>query len=259
MSNVGIHSRRDFLNLATAGAAGAAILAPAAAADARAQATIAAIAFDGFAIIDARPVAARVEEMFPGKGKSLMTAWRTQQFGYAWLRTMGRQYVDFWKITEDALETSAAALNLELGGGRADRIMQAYLELTAWPDAVPVLRRLKSAGMKLVFLSNFTAPMLEAAVRNAGLEGLFEEHLSTDRVQAYKPDPRAYAMAPDTLKLTRDQIAFVAFAGWDVAGAKWFGYRTYWANRIGALADNLGVTADAARPDLSDLESFVGV
>jgi len=259
MSNTGIQSRRDFLKLATVGAAGAAILTPAAAREARAQAAIAAVAFDGFAIIDARPVAARAEEMFPGQGRSLMTAWRTQQFGYAWLRTMGRQYVDFWKITEDALAASAAALNLELRGGRADRLMQTYLELTAWPDAVPVLQRLKSAGMKLAFLSNFTAPMLEAAVRNAGLEGLFEEHLSTDRVQAYKPDPRAYAMASDSLKLARDEIAFVAFAGWDVAGAKWFGYRTYWANRSGAPADNLGVTADAVRPDLSGLATFVGV
>jgi 2-haloacid dehalogenase len=136
--------------------------------------------------------------------------------------------------------------------------MQAYLELKAWPDAAPVLKRLKAAGLKLVFLSNFTAAMLDAAVDNSGLDGVFEPHLSTDRVQAYKPDPRAYAMALDALDLTRDEIAFAAFAGWDVAGAKWFGYRTYWANRAGAMMDNLGPTADAAAPDLSGLEAFVG-
>ena len=121
-----------------------------------------------------------------------------------------------------------------------------------------MLRRLRAKGIALAFLSNFTAPMLEAAVRNSGLGGLFTQHLSTDLVQAYKPDPRAYAMALDAFELARDEIAFVAFAGWDVAGAKWFGYPTYWASRAGAAADNLGVAADAVGPDFSGLEAFVG-
>jgi len=249
------NSRRHFLSLA----AGAAALATTRSRPACAQSIIRAIAFDGFTIIDPRPVAARAEAMFPGQGKSLMAAWRTQQFGYAWLRTMGDRYVDFWQLTEDALTASAAALQLDLDAERRDQLMHTWLELKAWPDAVPVLQRLKAAGIKLVFLSNFTDAMLDAAVKNTGLTGLFEPHLSTDRVQAYKPDPRAYAMAPVALDLARAEIAFVAFAGWDVAGAKWFGYRTYWANRAGAAMDNLGIAADAEAADLSGLEMFVGL
>jgi len=249
-------TRRDFINLAAAGAAAA--LTATRARAARPAAGIQAIAFDGFTIIDPRPVAARAEAIFPGQGKSLMAAWRTQQFGYAWLRTMGRHYIDFWHVTEDALEASARTLNLNMTGAQRDHLMQAWLELTAWPDAAPVLQRLKARGLKLVFLSNFTAAMLDAAVRNAGLDGLFEEHLTTDRVQVYKPDPRAYQMALDVFNLTRDQIAFTAFAGWDVAGAKWFGYPTYWANRSGASADQLGAATDVEGKDLSGLETFVG-
>jgi len=72
-------------------------------------------------------------------------------------------------------------------------------ELTGdvFPDVAPALRQLKDAGIRLAFLSNFTAAMLDAAVKNSGLEGLLEEHLSTDRVRAYKPDPRAYQMGLD--------------------------------------------------------------
>jgi 2-haloacid dehalogenase len=250
-------TRRDFMNLAAAGVA-ASTLASSRAGAARADAGIQAIAFDGFTIIDPRPVAARAEALFPGNGKSLMAAWRTQQFSYAWLRTMGRRYVDFWHVTEDALEASARALDLALAPAERDHLMQAWLELTAWPDVAPVLQRLKARGLKLVFLSNFTAAMLDAAVKNSGLQGVFEEHLSTDRVQAYKPDPRAYQMALDAFGLTRGEIAFTAFAGWDVAGAKWFGYPTYWANRAGAPADTLGASADAIAVDLSGLETFVG-
>jgi 2-haloacid dehalogenase len=246
------------MTVAAAGlAANAAV--PAGARAARPDGGIQAIAFDGFAIIDPRPVAARAEAMFPGQGKSLMAAWRAQQFGYAWLRSMGRRYVDFWHVTEDALDAASRGLDLPLKAEQRHQLMQAWRELKAWPDALPVLARLKARGLKLVFLSNFTAAMLEAAAKNSGLDGVLEEHLSTDRVQAYKPDPRAYRMALDAFGLARTEIAFVAFAGWDVAGAKWFGYPTYWANRSAAPADQLGVAADAQARDLSGLEAFIDV
>src|SRR5262245_32415954 len=64
---------------------------------------IKAIAFDGFPIIDPRPLAARAEELFPGKGESLMNAWRTRQFEYTWLRTLSGHYANFWTTTQDAL------------------------------------------------------------------------------------------------------------------------------------------------------------
>src|ERR1700756_4364563 len=62
-----------------------------------------AVAFDGFPIIDAQPVFAKVEAIFPGWGTELGNVWRTRQFEYCWLRTLGGRYVDFWQATEDAL------------------------------------------------------------------------------------------------------------------------------------------------------------
>jgi hypothetical protein len=45
----------------------------------------------------------------------------------------------------------------------------------------------------------------------------------------------AYRLGTDALALDADEILFVAFAGWDVAGAKWFGYPTFWNNRQSGL------------------------
>ena len=72
--------------------------------------------------------------------------------------------------------------------------MQAFLSIKAWPDTLPALQSLKASGVRMALLSNFTAEMLDAGVKNSGLQGIFEPHLSTDRVRAYKPDPRAYQM-----------------------------------------------------------------
>jgi len=52
-------------------------------------------------------------------------------------------------------------------------------------------------------------------------------------------------------------VLFVAFAGWDVVGAKWFGYPTFWLNRQASPAEEFGVEADASGPDLNSLVQFV--
>jgi 2-haloacid dehalogenase len=102
-----------------------------------------------------------------------------------------------------------------------------------------------------------TTKMLDAGIKNAGLDGAFEHVLSTDRIKAYKPDPRAYQMAIDAFELKREEILFAAFAGWDAAGAKWFGSPTFWVNRLNLPAEELGVAPDAMGRDLTALVSFV--
>jgi hypothetical protein len=57
-----------------------------------------------------------------------------------------------------------------------------------------------------------TERMLDAAIRSSGLDGLFEQNLSTDRVRAYKPDPRAYQMAIDALDLPREDELLIKMA-----------------------------------------------
>jgi hypothetical protein len=60
--------------------------------------------------------------------------------------------------------------------------------------------------------------MLDQAVKNSGLEGIFDDHLSTDQVRMFKPDPQAYRMAMSAFGLRKEEIAFAAFwrlgCGW---------------------------------------------
>jgi 2-haloacid dehalogenase len=103
--------------------------------------------------------------------------------------------------------------------------MDAHLALKRWPEVPDALRALKNMGLRLAFPSNMTPKMLEAGIRNSGLDGLFDHLLSTDLVRAYKPDPRAYQMAIDAFRLQGDEIAFAAFAGWDGQARKRSGIR----------------------------------
>lgn len=246
-------NRRDFVTLAAGGAVAAIAGNPAQGEPTKVRA----VAFDGFPIIDPRPVFAKVEELFPGRGQELSNAWRTRQFEYTWLRTLGGHYADFWQVTEESLVYAAKALAIDLTAGRRDQLMQSWLALKAWPDVAPALQALKAAGIRMAFLSNLTDAMINSAVKHSALEGFFEPHLSTDRVKAFKPDPRAYRMGLDAFGLGKDEIAFAAFAGWDAAGAKWFGYPTFWVNRLNAPVEQLGITPDGMGSGLGDIVKFV--
>jgi len=216
-----------------------------------------AIALDGLVVFDTRRVQTVAEERLPGRGAALVTAWRSRQFEYQWLRTTGEQYADFLSVTDDSLEFAARSLGLELSAETRAALLDVYVTLDAWPDARPALGALRESGLQLALLSNMTAKMLNDGIARAELGGLFDQVLSTDTVRAFKPAPRAYALGPSVLGLPAESILFVASAGWDAAGARWFGYPTYWVNRSAAPAEHLGAHADGVGPDLDSLVRYV--
>ncbi len=249
-------SRRKFLGTATAVITAAALESGSVTAQARSS-RIKAVAFDAFAIFDSRSVFHLAEQLLPGRGVDLSNAWRTRQFEYTWLRNSMHQYADFWHVTQDALNYAAKRIGVQLEPTQNEELMAAFLDLKPWPDAPAVLESLQEQGFRLALLSNMTSTMMQSCVKTSGLQAAFEFELSTDRVKAFKPDPAAYRMAPETFRMEKDQIAFVAFGGWDAAGAKTFGYSTYWVNRLGAPVEQLGAFADATGRDLSSLPAFL--
>ena len=218
---------------------------------------IRAVAFDAFAIFDPRPIQALARAIFPAQGDELIKVWRSRQFEYQWLRALSGRYADFRQTTEEALDFAASSLDIRLAPEHRKRLMGSYLELRAWPDVEPALEELKQDGLRLALLSNATPRILRAGVENSGLRWAFEHVLSTDRLRTYKPDPRAYQMGVDAFGVAREAIAYVAFAGWDAAGAKWFGHTTYWANRTMSREEGLGAAPDGTGRELTGLAAFL--
>jgi 2-haloacid dehalogenase len=259
IARVGL-SRRTAIGLAAVVGMGVGVSSPAAADPGPACSgdPVRAVAFDAFTVFDRQPVTDAAEEVFPGSGAALTDAWSVRQFEYTWLRTLSRTYTDFWMVTQDALDFAADTAGLELTTAGRQRLMAAWLELRAWPEAPAALRELKARGLRLALLSNATPVMLDSWVQNSGLQGVFDPHLSTDRVQAFKPDPRAYRMGVTAFGVPRAQIVFSAHGGWDAVGASVYGYRTFWVNRTGSPAERLGVTPEGSGVELNALVAFIG-
>jgi 2-haloacid dehalogenase len=168
---------------------------------------------------------------------------------------MGR-YEDFWAVTEAALRFALARLGIAAGDEAVARLMEAYLSLATFPDVAGALSAM--AGTPLGILSNGSPRMLDAAVRSSGLAGGFRHVLSVDTVKAYKPSRSVYELGPRAFGVPAGDILFVSSNAWDVAGAKAFGYRTCWCNRLAAPMDRLGVSPDLEVRKLDEILGKLG-
>lgn len=242
-----------------------------------------AVIFDAYGtLFDVHSVIAAAEQMFPGHGDALSQLWRLKQIEYTQLRTLadapetpGAHYRPFQDITLDALRFAAKKLQLTLGRAAEKRLMDEYACLSAFPDALPALRALREPGASpstrhapahresavrrvgLAILSNGNPQMLDVALKSAGMSGLFDHVLSVDAVRAYKPSRAAYALGTRAFDAPPSEIVFVSSNGWDVAGAAWFGFTTFWLNRANAPLEELGVTPHGAGSTMSDLLAFL--
>lgn len=182
---------------------------------------------------------------------ALSTMWRQKQLEYTWLRALMGRYADFWLVTEAALRYTIRRLGLVASEDEVRRLMDAYLSLACFPEVKAALARL--AGRPRAVLSNGAPSMLAAAVRSSGLATSLEHVISVDRVKTYKPSPLVYALGPEVLGVAAGELLFVSSNGWDVAGAKAFGYQVAWCNRTGAPQEELGVGADLVVDALDQL------
>ncbi|HYJ08229.1 MAG TPA: haloacid dehalogenase type II [Polyangiaceae bacterium] len=254
-------SRREFLcwagALSLSGCARPRLVAEAAATAAAppAAGNVRAVAFDLFTLFDPRGVDRRIAAVV-GENPGFATTWKMKLFEYSWLRAASGQYRDFENLASDALSYSARAHDVVLSDQARAELAGAFTELEPWPDSAAVLEQLRARGLKLAPLANFSPRMIERLLGRAKLLDHFDALISTDRAQSYKPDPRAYALAETTFGLPKKQIAFSAFGGWDAAGADWFGFPTFWVNRLSRPSEELGAEV-ATGPDLTALARWI--
>ena len=193
--------------------------------------TIKAVVFDAYGTLyDVQSVADITEEIFPGYGEIITQVWRIKQLEYTWLRSLMRQYRDFAAVTRDSLTYTLKCLGLEYDDASFDRIMDKYLHLHLYPDALLALEAM--AEKKLPILSNGSPDMLDALVKNSGVDRMLDATISIDSKKIFKPSPDAYTLIESTLGIPPREVLFISSNPWDVCGAKAFGLNVAWIERV---------------------------
>jgi 2-haloacid dehalogenase len=212
--------------------------------------TVKAVVFDAYGTLyDIQSVAATTEQAFPGYGEIITQIWRIKQLEYTWLRTLMRRYEDFSVITRDSLAYTLRSLGLKSDPAAFAGIVDKYLHLDLYPDALTALSAMKDR--KLAILSNGSTGMLHALVANTGLDRLLDATISIDSAKMFKPSPEAYALVERTLGVAPADVLFVSSNPFDACGAKAFGFRVAWIERVTAEAMALTCVKNDLVPPLT--------
>jgi 2-haloacid dehalogenase len=193
--------------------------------------TINAVVFDAYGTLyDIQSVAAVTEQAFPGYGEIVTQIWRIKQLEYTWLRSLMGRYQDFAAVTAESLAYTLRVLGLSYDEAAFARIIDKYLHLDLYPDGLVSLSAMKDK--KLAILSNGSPDMLEALVRNSGLDRVLDAVISVDAGKIFKPSPAAYALIEAKLGIPPAEMLFVSSNPWDACGAKAFGLEVAWIERV---------------------------
>jgi len=200
--------------------------------------------FDAYGTLyDVHSVHTKTEELCPGKGDLITQIWRLKQLEYTWLQTALQGYRDFGFITRSSLIFALRAADIEPNETIIKPLLDKYLDLDPFPEAKEALGALKRRGdRQRAILSNGSTAMLSALVKNSGLDAFLDATISVDGARKYKPHPECYALIEERLGLKTDEVLFVSSNGFDVAGAKHFGFKVAWIKRggVGAPAGSIG-------------------
>jgi len=193
--------------------------------------TIKAVVFDAYGTLyDVQSVAAITDEAFPGYGDIITQIWRLKQLEYTWLRSLMQRYEDFSIITRESLAYTLRCLGLKNDRGVFERIMEKYVHLDLYPDAIATLAALKN--YKLAILSNGSTDMLNSLVANTGLDRILHAAISIDSKTIFKPAPDAYTLIESNLGVAPADVLFVSSNPFDACGAKAFGLKVAWIERV---------------------------
>lgn len=193
--------------------------------------------FDAYGTLyDVNSVAKATEEAFPGYGDTITQVWRLKQLEYTWLRSLMGRYEDFWIVTQESLTYTLKSLGLQAEPEAFDGILDRYLHLSPYPDALEALEGLRGAGHQVAILSNGSQGMLDALVRNTGLDSTLDAVISIDEKRIFKPSPEAYSLVAEKLGASVDEVVFVSCNPFDICGSKSYGFKTAWIERVPAAS-----------------------
>ena len=213
---------------------------------------IKAIIFDAYAtLFDVNSAAEKCKDKIGAKWGSFANFWRTTQLEYTWLRSLMKRHKDFWQVTEDSLDKSMKAFNID--SSMRDELLNLYKVLSPFKEVPETLKALKERKLKLAILSNGTPALLNELVTSNNLDNLFDDLFSIEEVGIYKPDSKVYDIPIKKYRIKKNEVAFLSANTWDVSGSGNYGYYSIWVNRNNNIFDNLDYKPKLQINNLKDL------
>ena len=213
---------------------------------------IKAIIFDAYGtLFDVNSAAEKCRDKIGDKWEKFANFWRTTQLEYTWLRSLMGRHKNFWQVTEDSLDKSMKAFDID--PSMSSELLNLYKSLTPFKEVPETLKALKEKKFKLAILSNGTPSLLDELVKSNHLDNLFDDIFSIEQVGIYKPSFKVYDLPIKKYNIDKSEVVFLSANTWDVSGGGNYGYQSIWVNRNNNIFDKLDFKLKYQITDLNKL------
>lgn len=185
----------------------------------------------------------------PKKVQAITNDWRMHQLEYSWrLNSMGIFWT-FAEVTAKALIHASKANDVSLSEDAVEDLVEAYLSLDCFPDAVAGVKKLSTMPeTEGVVFTNGTSTSLNKLLPQSSLSPFsswlnFSKPVIADHVKAFKPALSIYHHLLSSMGRTAQpkSVYLVSSNPFDVTGAIAAGINAIWVDRSGkGWMDQLG-------------------
>jgi 2-haloacid dehalogenase len=202
-------------------------------------------------LLDLRAMDSHFERFFGDA--DVRKEWWSQTLQLAMAAVVTNAYEDFAVCADTGLEITARCYKVSMLGEEKNLILGTLQKLRPFPEVAQSLQRLRDAGLRLAMLTNSTAKTAEAQLAFAGLRDQFEQVISGDEIQCFKPAPEVYQLAANQLNVEPGQMRLVSTHDWDLTGALRAGCAAAFVARPGQVMNPFGPQPDVRGADLADV------
>ena len=206
-------------------------------------------------LLDLTAMRSSVGEALGGRD-DLLPLWFSTMLHHSLVDSTPGRFHTFGEIGVASLLMVAEIEGIELTKAQAKTaIVTPLRSLPPHPDVRDGLQALKNKGYKLVSLTNSSNQGVYTQFKNADLLSYFDERLSVEDINLYKPDTRTYEWAIEKMGIAAEDAMLVAAHGWDIAGAKQAGWQAAFIARPGKVLYPLAIAPDTVVSGLDELVS----
>ncbi|PRX39288.1 haloacid dehalogenase type II [Salegentibacter salegens] len=159
--------------------------------------------------------------------------WFPKLLHYSLVETTTGTYNNFSEIAAATFKMISGKFDKDFSDSEIKNILSEITKLPPYPDVKPGLKQLKNAGYKLIAFSNGKPDVLNAQLKFAEIDSLFEGIYSVEEIKKYKPHPESYQYILNKYQVKAQKALMVAAHSWDIIGAQHAGLQTCFVERPG--------------------------
>jgi 2-haloacid dehalogenase len=160
--------------------------------------------------------------------------WFGETILYSETATLTNTFVPFGQLGAGILRMLGRIHNVAISEADLAELANGLATLPPHPDVPGSLRKLKTAGYRMVTLTDSPANPSVGPLQAAALADLFERQFTAETVRRYKPARETYQMVAHATGAHLSELCMIASHPWDLVGARAAGCSAVLIQRPGA-------------------------